>query len=155
MKRLVWTGRLFAAVLLGCTVAGASAQVKVADAWARATVPAQKASGAFMRVTAEKDARLVGVKSPVAGVAELHEMSMVDNLMKMRAVEAIDLPAGRVVEFKPGGYHVMLLDLKQQLKEGETVPITLLVEGKDGSRSSVEVTAAVRAAQGAGMQHKH
>ncbi|MGE8374764.1 MAG: copper chaperone PCu(A)C [Diaphorobacter nitroreducens] len=127
-------------------VAGAAhAQVTVQDAWVRATVPQQKATGAFMRLTAAQDARLVSASSPVAGVTEVHEMKLVDNVMKMRPLPALDLPAGQVVELKPGGYHIMLLDLKQPVAQGSTVPLTLVFEAKDGQRTTQELQAPVRA----------
>ena len=136
----------------------AHAQVSVQDAWVRATVPQQKATGAFMRLTAAQDMRLVSASSPAAGVTEVHEMKLVDNVMKMRAVPVLDLPAGQAVELKPGGYHVMLLDLKVQLKEGDSVPLTLTIENRDGSRQTLEVKAPVRplaAAGGMPMRHGH
>ena len=128
-------------------VAGAAhAQVTVQDAWVRATVPQQKATGAFMRLTAAQDARLVSASSPVAGVTEVHEMKLVDNVMKMRPLPALDLPAGQAVELKPGGYHVMLMDLKQQLKGGDTVPVTLTFEDiASKKRFTQEVKAPVAA----------
>jgi len=89
--------------------------------------------------------RLVGASSPVAGVTEVHEMKLVDNVMKMRAVPALDLPAGQAVELKPGGYHIMLLDLKQPVAQGASVPLTLVFEGKDGQRQTQELQAPVRA----------
>ena len=138
MKRIFFA---FAALALATA---AQAQVTVKDAWVRATVPQQKATGAFMQLTAEKDTRLVAARSPVAGVVEIHEMTMVDNVMKMRAVPGLDLPAGKAVELKPGGYHIMLIDLKGQVKEGDTVPVTLVVQGKDGKRETIEVKAPVR-----------
>ena len=125
--------------------AAAHAQVTVKDAWVRATVAQQKATGAFMQLNAVKDARLLSATSPVAGVVEIHEMAMVDNVMKMRAVPGLDLPAGKAVDLKPGGYHVMLLDLKGQVKAGDTVPVTLVVEGRDGKRETIEVKAMARA----------
>ena len=128
-------------------LAGAAcAQVSVHDAWVRATVPQQKATGAFMQLTAAKEARLVSASSPVAGVVEVHEMAMVDNVMKMRALpNGLELPAGKTVDLKPGGYHVMLMDLKAEVKEGGVVPVTLVVQGKDGKKDSIEVKATVRA----------
>jgi len=136
-----------------CLCAAAHAQVKVTDAWVRGTVAQQKASGAFMRITSAQGAKLLEVSSPVAGIAEIHEMAMQGDMMRMRAVPALELPAGKPVELKPGGYHVMLMDLKQQLKPGDNVPLTLVVEGKDGKRETLEVKAPVRAlADGA---HKH
>ena len=127
------------------TAAAAHAQVTVNDAWVRATVPQQRATGAFMQLQSAAPARLVSISSPAAGMAEIHEMSMQDNTMKMRAVSGVDLPAGKTVEFKPGGYHVMLMDLKQPVSAGATVPLTLVVEGADGKRTSIEVAAPVRA----------
>ncbi|MBS0508101.1 MAG: copper chaperone PCu(A)C [Proteobacteria bacterium] len=123
----------------------AQAQVQVQDAWVRATVPQQKATGAFMRLTAAQDTRLVSASSPVAGVTEVHEMKLVDNVMQMRAVPTLDLPAGQAVDLKPGGYHIMLLDLKQPVAQGASVPLTLVFEGKDGKRQTQELQAPVRA----------
>ena len=125
--------------------AAAFAQVAIADPWVRATVPQQQASGAFMRLTAVKPARLVEARSPVAGVVELHEMRMEGDVMRMRAVPGIDLPAGKAVELRPGGYHVMLMALKQTLTAGETVPITLVFETADQGREAVEIKVPVRA----------
>lgn len=123
----------------------AIAQTAVADAWVRATVPQQKASGLFGTITAARGGRVVAVSSPLAGIAEVHEMSMAGDVMKMRAVPALELPAGKPVKLAPGGVHVMLMDLKRQLKAGETVPVTFVVEGAGGRRESVEVKAAVKA----------
>jgi len=123
----------------------AHAQVGVQGAWVRATVPQQKATGAFMLLTSAQDARLVSASSPVAAVVEIHEMKMEGDVMKMRAVPTLDLPAGKTVELKPGGYHIMLLDLKQPVAAGGTVPLTLVFEGKDGRRQPLELQAPVRA----------
>ena len=135
---------LFLASALLCT-GWAHAQVSVEDAWVRATVPQQKATGAFMRLTAAQDTRLVAVTSPVAGVAEIHEMKRDGDVMKMRAIATLDLPAGKAVELAPSGYHLMLQDLKQPVPAGGTVPITLVFEGKDGKRQSLALQAPVRA----------
>ncbi len=159
MKRHVRLLALAAAMISGF----ANAQVSVSDAWVRATVPQQKATGAFLKLQAAQDSKLVAATSPLTPVVEVHEMAMQDNVMKMRQVPAVELPAGKTVELKPGGYHVMLMDLKQQVKEGDTVPLTLVIEGPDGKRESVEVKAPVRAlnasAQPAGHDaqggHKH
>jgi copper(I)-binding protein len=129
--------------LLAASIA-AHAQVTVSEAWVRGTVAAQMATGAFMKITAGAPAKLVGASSPVAGVVEIHEMAMVDNVMRMRAIDALELPAGRTVELKPGGYHVMLMDLQRGLKEGESVPVTLTIE-QGGKRQAIEVKAIVSA----------
>jgi copper(I)-binding protein len=131
----------------------AFAQTTVKDAWVRGTVAQQKASGAFMHITSAQGGKLLEVSSPVAGVAEIHEMTMQGDMMRMRAVPALDLPAGKAVELKPSGYHVMLMDLKQQLKAGDSVPLTLVIEGKDGKRETLQIKAPVRAL--AESAHKH
>ena len=133
----------------------AQAQVTVKDAWVRATVAQQKATGAFMQLQSAQDAKLVAAQSPVAGVVEVHEMAMDNGVMKMRAVPSLVLPAGKAVELKPGGYHVMLMDLKGQVKDGDTVPVTLVVEGKDGKRQSIEVKAPARTMAQPAMKHEH
>ncbi|MBD5804262.1 hypothetical protein AZOA_37050 [Azoarcus sp. Aa7] len=120
------------------------ADVKVEEPWVRATVPHQKVTGAFMRLTASEDAKLVAAGSPVAGTVEIHEMAMEKDVMKMRHVAGVTLPAGRTVELKPGAHHVMLLDLRQPLQPGDTVPLILTVEGRDGKRETFEVKAPVR-----------
>ena len=155
MNRLVHACAAFAAV--ATFALPTHAQVTIKDPWVRATVSQQKATGAFMQITSTQDARLVEARSPVAGVVEVHEMTMEKDVMRMRAIPALDLPAGKTVELKPGGYHVMLMDLKQQMKEGDTVPLTLVVEGKDKKRSTVEVKAAIKplAAAPAKMDHQH
>jgi len=136
---------LVAALVAALSTSGAWAQVSVKDPWVRATVPQQKASGAFMQLSSVGEARLVEARSSAAGVVEIHEMTLEGNVMKMHAVPGIDLPAGKAVDLKPGGYHVMLMDLKQQLKDGDTVAITLVVEGKDKKRETIDVKARVRA----------
>ena len=111
--------------------------VEVTQAWVRSTVPGQKGSGAFMSITARDGARLVGVSSPVAGVVEVHEMKMEGDIMKMRAVPVLDLPAGQTVQLKPGGYHLMLMDLKQPLPRGSTVPLTLRLLDRQGTETTL------------------
>ena len=132
-------------------VAAPSDPVKVTGGWVRSTVAGQKGSGAFMKITATEGVRLTGVASPVAGVAEVHEMKMDGDVMKMRAVPVLELPAGSTVELKPGGYHLMLMDLKQSLTVGSTVPVTLMFRDAKGAERRVEVKLPVAAvAPGAG-----
>jgi copper(I)-binding protein len=144
-----------AAAALLALAAAAQAQTTIKDAWVRGTVAQQKASGAFMRITSAQGGKLLSVSTPVAGVAEIHEMSMQGDTMRMRAVSSLELPAGKAVELKPGGFHLMLMDLKAQLKAGDTVPLTLVVEGKDGKRETLEIKAAVRPVGDSGSAHKH
>nr|WP_296018449.1 copper chaperone PCu(A)C [uncultured Acidovorax sp.] len=143
MKKLLHTTALAATLMAAFANVPAWAQtvtVKVEGAWARASVQGQKGTGAFMRLTAQDGARLVRAESPAAGVTEVHEMKMEGDVMKMRAVPSLELPAGKTVELKPGGYHVMLLDLKAPLAKDSTVPLTLVFQDAKGVESKLELT---------------
>ena len=137
-----------ATVVLGAAglvlAASALAQVTVTDAWVRGTVAGQKATGAFMQLKSPADAALVAAASPVAKIVEVHEMKMEGGMMKMNAVDKLALPAGKTVDLKPGGYHVMLMDLVKPLKEGDTVLLQLTFEDKAGKKQTVEVKAVVK-----------
>ena len=137
MKHTIQLG----ATLLAATLSTAlwAQNVEVQGAWARATVQGQMATGAFMKLTAKEGARLVSAFSSVAGVTEVHEMVLVDNVMKMRALPGLDLPAGKLVELKPGGYHVMLMDLKTPLQKDTTIPLTLLLKDAKGVQSKLDI----------------
>lgn len=133
--------RYFAALLTVGAASVVHAQVTDDGAWARATVPNQSATGAFMRLTARKEVVLTAASSPVAGIVEVHEMSMDKGIMRMRAANRVPLKAGQTIELKSGGLHIMMLDLKKQIKVGDSVPLTLSFTGADGSVSTVEVKA--------------
>ena len=145
---------VFAATLLSTAALAQSVEVK--GAWVRATVQGQKASGAFMQLTAQHKAHLVSVSTPVAGVAEVHEMKMEGDVMTMRAVQGgLDLPAGRAVDLKPGGFHVMLMDLKAPLLKDSTVPLTLVFKDSKGTQFKKELKVPVRMAAPAGAHMGH
>jgi copper(I)-binding protein len=144
-----------AAACLFMAATAAFAQTTVKDPWIRGTVDQQKATGMFAQITSVKGGRLVSAASPAAGVVEIHQMAMDGDVMTMRPVAGLDLPAGKMVELKPGGYHVMLMDLKRSLKAGDVVPVTLVVEGADKKRETVEVKAQVRALGGPASEQKH
>lgn len=133
----------FWAVTLGLSWAQAPV-VKIDSPWARATVPGQKGTGAFMTLTAAQGLRLVGVSSPVAGVAEIHEMKMEGDVMRMRAIPDLELPAGKTVALRPGGYHLMLMDLKQPLARDTQIPVTLRFVDAQGRSSDTQVSVPVR-----------
>ncbi len=169
MTELNWGRRAVVAAWLAAASLGAAAQtpspaapatadasaeaVRITHAWARASVPGQKATGAFMTLTANAPLQLVGVASPAAGVAEVHEMAREGDVMRMRAVPALALPADKAVELKPGGYHLMLMDLKQPLKAGDTVPLTLTLRDAQGRESRADVQVPVQAAAAAPAGH--
>ncbi|MFJ4066284.1 copper chaperone PCu(A)C [Pseudomonas sp. NPDC089996] len=148
---------LAALVLMGLALP-ALAQTTVSEAWVRASVPHQPSTGAFMTLTASTDSKLVGVASPVAKTVQVHEMTMNGDVMGMKEVKAVELPAGKAVSLDPNGYHVMLMGLTQQVKEGDEVPLTLTIEDAKGTKETVQVQAAVRplnAEAGGGHDHMH
>lgn len=123
----------------------AFAEVSITEAWANSSVPLQKVTGAFMKITSTEDARLIALQSPAAEVVELHEMRMEGDHMIMRAVPELKLPAGVTVELKPGSYHVMLLGLKAQAREGDSLPLSLTIESfANGSRQTIETQLSVK-----------
>lgn len=134
---------LTASLLLACSAVHAQT-VEVTDAWIRTSVQGQKGTGAFMNIKAKDDAKLVGISSPLAGVAEVHEMKMDGDIMRMRAVPVLALPAGKSVPLQPGGYHVMLMDLKQPLAKDSQVPLTLRFRDAKGVESQLELRVPVR-----------
>ncbi len=150
--------RLFAATAVALCTLPALAQTTIKDPWVRGTVAQQTATGAFFQITNVSGGTLVSVSSPMAGVVEIHEMSMDGSTMRMRALpKGLDLPAGKTVELKPGDYHVMLMDLKAPLKTGESIDLRLVVEGKDGKQETIALKAPVKdlGASGGHGQHKH
>jgi len=122
----------------------ALAGVTATDAWVRGTVPAQKTTGAFVTLTSSDNAKVVGVASPAAKVVEIHAMDNSGGIMRMHAIDALPLPAGKPVALASSGYHVMLIDLTRPLKTGDTVPLTFTIVDSHGKRQSLEVKAAVR-----------
>lgn len=146
MRNLLWTLFLAAALL----PALAQTPPKVEDAWARPTVAGQAAGGGFLKITSPVADRLLGASSPAAKAVELHTMQMDGDVMRMREVPAIELPAGRTVELRPGGLHVMFIGLAQPLKEGQSVPLTLRFEKAGELQVQMQV-----AARAPAMPHKH
>jgi len=121
--------------------------IKIENAYVRATAPGQPAAGAFMKIDNSGTAdQLVSASSPAAGEVQLHQMSMEGNVMKMGQVKDIAVPANGSVDLKPGGYHIMLMNIKAPLKAGETVPVKL----KFAKAGEVEVKLPVNAV-GSGM----
>ena len=141
--------KIINALFLTLTAFSVHAEVVIKDAWIRATVPQQMTTGAFFQIQSNTDTRVVSVQTSAAGVAEIHEMKMENNIMKMRALDYLDLAAGKLVELKPGGYHLMLMDLKKQIKAGDIIPLTLILEGKDKKRESIDIKLKARSFSGA------
>ena len=135
--------RALLGVLLLAAAGVAHGQVEARAAWVRGTVPGQTTAGAYMELTSDRRASLLGAESPAAGSAEIHEMRMEGNVMRMRAVAAVEIPARATTALKPGGYHVMLMDLKQPLVAGETLLLSLTF----AKAGRIDVTARVESAE--------
>ena len=131
--------------LSAVSVGAQPAPVKVSNAWVRTTVPGQQSTGAFMALTAPTAMKLVSVSTPAAGIVEVHEMKMDGDIMRMREVLQLELPAGKTVALKPGGLHVMLMDLKQPFAKDAKVPFTLHFKDAKGADSQLSVTLPVAA----------
>jgi len=138
----------------------AAQTVTISNAWVRATVQGQKATGAFMTVMSKENAKLLSASTPVAGIVEIHEMKMDKDVMRMKRVPFIDLPAEQTVALKPGGFHVMLMGLKEPLPADSHVQLTLLFEDANGvkSQQDLHVMTTPKAPGGAtpsGGDHSH
>ena len=141
----------FVVLLLGLPIAVASAQTKpvtVTHAWARATPGKAENGAAYLTLEAAAPDRLTGVSTPAAKKAELHTMTMDGNIMKMRQIDSIDLPAGQQVTLKPGAIHIMLMGLTEPLQPGHAFPLTLHFD-KSGTQE-VNVTVEAAGAMGPG-----
>lgn len=156
MRRKILALTIVATTLgLGFSVHAQEAKVgniKIENAYTRSTVPGQQVAGGFMKIENKGGVdQLISASSPVAGEVQLHEMAMEGNVMKMRQVKDIAVPAGGAVELKPGGLHLMFMNIKAPLAAGETVPVKL----KFAKAGEVEVKMPVNAMgqQGGAMKH--
>lgn len=133
-------------LLAGCTDESIPTAPEVKNAWVRFTQPGQKTTGVFMTITAPKNTQLIGISTPVASTAELREMAMEGDVMKLRPVNGgLVLPAGKPVELKPGSYHVMLTGLKDIMPKDSTVTLTLRFRDDRGVESNTDVDVPVTA----------
>ena len=140
--------------LVACGAAEAArATVRITGAWVRATVPGQPVAGAYLDLESPVAVRLVGISSPVAKRGEVHSMKEVDGMMTMRPLAGLALPAGTLVKLAPGGLHIMLFDLKQPLRAGSDVALTLTFETVSGIRFKQEVVAPVKEPDAAADWH--
>ncbi len=140
MHRLVGLGLLFW-LCAGCQ--RTEAPVRVDDAWVRASAPGQNNTAGYMRIRSGVPAKLVGVKAAFAQSIEIHHTSMDGGVMRMRPVAELDLPAGQTVKLEPGGYHLMIMGVKEPLAAGQQVGLTLVIAAQASAESSLEVRARV------------
>lgn len=122
-----------------------SGEVSLSDAWARATAPGQVVGAAYLTLQSAHGSTLVSTESPAAERVEIHSMTMNDGVMRMRKMDALPLPAGEVVKLEPGGFHLMLFDLKQPLKVGENLEFLLHFKDNAGKTSTIKLTVPVKA----------
>jgi periplasmic copper chaperone A len=150
---------LAAMAFAGATVAWAQATAPVTAhaPWARASVQGQRSSGAFMTLEAREPLTLVGASTPVAARAELHEMKMEGDVMRMRELDAVPLAVGKPLQLKPGGYHLMLMDLKAPLAPNTSIPLTLTFRTAAGEQRQLALQVPVSALppKEAGVQGSH
>lgn len=136
--------RVLACAALAALALAARAEVTAANAWVRGTAPGQKMSAAYLTFTSSEDAKVLAVSSPVAKKSQIHASLMMSGVMHMHQIDGLELPARQPVELKPGGNHVMLMDLMRPLQAGEQVPLVFTIEDAKGRRSTLEVKAPVR-----------
>lgn len=137
--------RLITALILAIWSLVGHAGMEISDAWAHATAPGQDVGAAYMTLKSSEDATLVSASSPAADSVEIHRMWMDHGVMKMRMLDSLSLPAGKPVKLEPGGFHLMLFDLKKPLKAGDKIEILLTLKGKHGKQSSQKVSLPVKA----------
>ena len=135
------------ALWLAATPVFGQTLLRVDEAWVRATVPGQPVAAAYMKLVASVPLRLVRIDTPAAKTAQVHAMSNEDGIMRMRELDALDLPAGQIVSLAPGGMHLMLFDLSAPLRDGGRVHLTLTLRDRTGKESSQSVDAPVRRVQ--------
>jgi periplasmic copper chaperone A len=149
---------VFTALGVMAAPAAWAGQVTVSNAWVRATAPGQEVAGAFMDIQSDANARLVSANSTLIPRVEMHEMKMDGDVMRMREVKFIKLPKGETVSLKPGGYHIMLMNLKRPIAPGDKIPLTLVIETQ-GKREKVQVEAVAKSpmegSDGAMQHHMH
>ncbi|MFZ5523013.1 MAG: copper chaperone PCu(A)C [Pseudomonadota bacterium] len=133
---------LLAALLLSANVYAGDIQIE--GAWLRATAPGQDAASVDLSITSKQPAILLGVSSTASRAVEMHSMTHREGMMKMREVEAIELPAGKRVSLGESGYHLMLVGLKVPLKAGDKIPLTLTIKLTNNRTVKVKAVAEVK-----------
>ena len=146
LKKTLYLGlAILVGILMACSKQ--APDINITDNWVRATAEGQDVGAAYMTITSASDKSLVKVESSVTDSVEIHSMSMENGVMKMRMLEQLDLKANIPNKLAPGGFHLMLFDLKKQLKAGETVSFTLHFKNQAGKESLAKVSSPILAEQ--------
>ena len=146
---------LIAVAILTFSAQVFAGEVTVSDAWSRATAPGQDVGMVGMVITSNKNAKLIAVSSTASTTSEIHTMSMDNGVMKMRQIENLPLAAKQATKLGPGGNHLMLIDLKKPLKEGDKLALTLTVEFADKSTEIINTFAVVKGMTSRQGMHQH
>lgn len=146
MQRTAFLSRLVTSVFLIGWLGIAHAEVKLSDAWVRASNPGQSVGAAYVTLSSAQDVTLVYAETERAGTVEMHSMTMQNGVMKMRSMEELPVPAGKPVKLAPGGLHLMLFELPTPFKAGEQVKFRLCFKDKQGKITDQFVTMPVKAA---------
>ena len=156
MKKIT-TALLFVATVAAFTAHAqksvAEPSLKIFDVWAKTTVPGGSVSAAYMHIKSAKPLKLVKAESSLTNTVELHDMKMKDGVMEMKAVEAIVIPANKLVDLKPGGFHIMLIKISKPINKGDEVPLILTFENEAKNTFTVDVKA--KGQEKDGHSHKH
>ena len=130
-----------------------NAMPTVFDVWVKTTVPGGTVSAAYMHIKSAVPLKLVKAESSIAAIVEIHEMKMNDGVMEMKGLDAVEIPANKLVDLKPGGVHIMLMKVKSPINNGDKVPLTLTFEGADKKPLVVKLDAVAKETHSSG--HKH
>ena len=152
-KILLGTLVAFLPILGSAQSSSVEPSLRIADAWAKTTVPGGSVSAAYMQISSAKPLKLIKAESPLTPNVEIHNMSMKDGVMEMRAVDAVDVPANKAVALKPGGFHIMLIKVNKSINKGDTVPLKLTFETQDKKLFSVDVAAKAQEKAGGHAHH--
>ena len=137
--------------LLGITIllsaCEANESVVIMDNWVRANAPGQSVAAAYMTLLSVQDSTMIKAEADIAGSVEIHSMKMENGVMKMRMLEELPLKAGKAEKLAPGGFHLMLFDLKKPLTAGESVKFTLSFKDAAGNTTQQQVTLPIKAAE--------
>lgn len=144
-KKLYFVLTILVTMLLACSKQ--APEISITDNWVRATAEGQEVGAAYMTITSASNNRLVKVESSASDSVEIHSMSMENGVMKMRMLEQLDLKANTPNKLAPGGFHLMLFDLKKPLKAGETVSFALHFKNQAGKERLVTVSSPILAEQ--------
>jgi len=151
MIKLLWLA-LLACISMSQALAS---EVSISDAWTKASAPGQGSATVSLRITSKKDAQIIAVSTTASRSAEIHSMIHENGMMKMRALDSLELKANQEVILGHGGMHLMLVDLIKPLVTGEQIPLLLTVQFADKHTEKINVNAMVKSLYASNSEHMH